>query len=348
MLFFLLIFLSRICIQPLFAKAFLMGFAQHTSPRTRLAAKLIKSPENISRGDCTMATPRQIKDILNNATENIKQLMISAIKKIPPPETVSFTPQIIEYYTGRDGQNFDKWFRKFENGLKARRYAPSAQAAVAEFACCLKGPAETFFNSLSEHETKDLNSVKEVFSRRFAAKSLHIIWRQKLRSIKQEPGEILDDYTERITDLCQKLNITGDEKMYAFISGLAEDVQEHVLTRSPKTFSEAEEYARLKLSIARAMQNHSDKNQNDPSQKMLIDIIIKLISFQKLEKQSPAQQIAAIDTPIISDENTLREVVRTELRAFTNSINEFMDDAPRQSDEKAICNFCGRIGPTTF
>ena len=81
--------------------------------------------------------------------------------------------------------------------------------------------------------------------------------RQKLTARKQGPNEPLDRYIEDLQQMFDNLELTEEEKVWFFTQGLHTDIQKEVLMRQPRTFREAENFARLTQTGQQSINPHA-------------------------------------------------------------------------------------------
>lgn len=78
--------------------------------------------------------------------------------------------------------------------------------------------------------------------------------RQKLTARKQGPNEPLDRYIEDLQPMFDNLELT---EVWFFTQGLQTDTQKEVLMRQPRTFREAENFARLTQTGQQSINPHA-------------------------------------------------------------------------------------------
>ena len=141
--------------------------------------------------------------------------------------------------------------------LEGRRIKTDSKAALAELALHLAGPAESFFRSLAVSDKDDFEKLYVMLRERFSSKDP--VWRmkQKLTARKQGPNEPLDRYIEDLQQMFDNLELTEEEKVSFFTQGLHTDTQKEVLMRQPRTFREAENFARLTQTGQQSINPHA-------------------------------------------------------------------------------------------
>ena len=105
------------------------------------------------------------------------------------PDTIK-----LPVFHGYESENFERWLEKFLLHLERRRLRSTSDAALAELALHLAGPAESFFRSLSSREKDSVDSLSTALRDRFSSKDLVWRMRQMLSARKQGSSEPLDKY----------------------------------------------------------------------------------------------------------------------------------------------------------
>ena len=116
----------------------------------------------------------------------------------------------------------------------------------------LDGPARAWLQTLSEETVSGLTELLAALKARFGVESFEFLFRQEFYSRKQGPEEPLAVYTEDMIWKCQRLSFSANELMNIFINGLNEGIKNNVVVKQPKSFAEAENYARLTDAINQA------------------------------------------------------------------------------------------------
>ena len=89
------------------------------------------------------------------------------------------------------------------------------------------------------------------------ATNIDLILRQELYARKQGQVEPLACYSEEIIKRCQRLSIAENELMNICINGLNGELKSHVILIQRKSFSEAENLARLRDVVSKSSENKS-------------------------------------------------------------------------------------------
>ena len=138
--------------------------------------------------------------------------------------------------------------------LESRRIKTDSKAALAELALHLAGPAEFLFRSLAVSDKDDFEKLYVMLRERFSSQDPVWRMRQKLTARKQGPNEPLDRYIEDLQPMFDNLELT---EVWFFTQGLQTDTQKEVLMRQPRTFREAENFARLTQTGQQSINPHA-------------------------------------------------------------------------------------------
>lgn len=90
--------------------------------------------------------------------------------------------------------------------------------------------------------------------------------RTELTQISQKQGEAIDDFAERVEQLCNRLQVEDIDKTHHFIQGLQDSIKQHVLRMQPEDFDQARD-------AARAEEGASGLQVNDCGANVDIDLL---------------------------------------------------------------------------
>ena len=126
-------------------------------------------------------------------------------------------------------QDLREWIKKFEQISKFYSWSNARKINVIPLA--LSGPARTWFYTLPEETTHDLESLLYELEERFGAESLEFLFRQELYSRKQGVDEPLSTYREDIIKKCQRLSLSDNDLMNIFINWLNERLRKSIILK---------------------------------------------------------------------------------------------------------------------
>ena len=283
-------------------------------------------------------------------------------------------------FHGFQHEDVKEWIEKFEQISKFYGWSNARKINIIPLA--LDGPARAWFLTLSEETVSDLESLLDALKDRFGAESLEFLFRQELYSRKQGNEEPLGVYTEDIIRKCQRLSLSDNELMNIFINGLNERIKNNVILKQPKSFAEAENYARLTDAVNRTpasspMSCAPGLSQQDKRIKELegqVNLLVSLATQQKLPSQ-PLNSIfgecsAQNYGPSYDKQNLATQFQQNDLQLFKNEVIAAIDDrfvkynqnqsnsqsrpsrfagAPRgrnlrTTNGQPICNLCMKVG----
>ena len=197
------------------------------------------------------------------------------------PDTIK-----LPLFHGYESENFERWLEKFLLHLGRRRLRPTSDAALAELALHLAGPAESFFRSLSRRDKETVDSLSTALRERFSSKDRVWRMRQMLSARKQGSSEPLDKYIEDLQNKFDNLDLSEEEKVWFFTQGLRPDTQKEVLMRQPRTFREAENAARLMQTVQQSIQDTKGNDALSRIQQQLDALVSGMATKEKPKEAS--------------------------------------------------------------
>lgn len=228
----------------------------------------------------------------------------------PQPSFSSFHNRMPTF--SGDGDDPAIFLQQFRNFVTLSKW--SDEQALLVFPLCLTRNAEIWFYGLAPNSYSSLQELVALFTSRFISSSDNFRLRQELKQRKQLPGETVAVFAADIRRRCHRLALSEDDMLHYFLDGLRSDIQSFVILKEPKTFVEAEGYARMKSSVPSV-----------PTFSM--DDILKLqgnfVQQLRAAQPSPSSQLAAISDRSPHQESDsqleLRRIIQEELRSFSNA-----------------------------
>ncbi|KAL9953360.1 hypothetical protein ACROYT_G040768 [Oculina patagonica] len=251
-----------------------------------LQTKEPTSSTNSSEEDLTTCSmdPHSLADFQQNILELQRQVRrcTDASQEIDRNTSPSLSDTVKPtLFHGYETENFERWLEKFQLHLERRRIRLTSDAALAELALHLAGPAESFFRSLSRSDKEDFDTLSAALRERFSSKDRVWRMRQVLSARKQGPSEPLDKYIEDLQNKFDCLELSEEEKVWFFTQGLRPDTQREVLMRQPRTFREAENAARLTQTVQQSLQDAKGNDALARMQQQLDTIVSSLANKEK-------------------------------------------------------------------
>ena len=152
----------------------------------------------------------------------------------------------VEKFTGK-GQDVVVWFQDFDQYAKISGWTRKQKEDALPLH--LGGLAKTFYQNLAADVKTDYNQLREQFFKRFHGEELEFLERQELSTRQQKPDESLDDYVDFVQRMSNRLNLSPKERMHVFCQNLLPHLKKFVVLNAPKTFDEAERFARVRASF---------------------------------------------------------------------------------------------------
>ncbi len=203
------------------------------------------------------------------------------------------------------------------------------------------------FNGFPTEDINEWLSKFETLKTRFSARNLGFLFCQELYARKQGPTEPLSNLTEDIIKKCQRLSLTDAEMMNIFINGLVEDIKSHVILNQPKSFSEAENLARLRDSVRKtsnASSALSVANPQDQKIKELEGQINLLLSIAKQKNSAPdSQPVQAFDPIVLNQQNQQTQRI-SEFQSMSEIASASMPDFRNKIISKTSYIVCPSLG----
>lgn len=199
---------------------------------------------------------------------------------------------------------------------------------AADLASHLTGPAETFYFSLDKETRRDFDALTAALKGRFSSDDVKWRLRQSLSSRRQGPKESLDSYIEFINSTCQKLGVSKTDQLHFFVNGLRDEIKREVLMHKPLDYQQAENLARLKVSVDRTIAERTTESSWGTERKILYKLIDQLtpqpatVDSGRADKQIAAFQPDRSVNELSNEVRKLRAGLRQELRGEMRSLRD--------------------------
>ena len=284
-------------------------------------------------------------------------------------------------FSGALNEDINEWLSKFERFAKF--YSWGAAKKLGAMVLLFEGPALSWFQTLSQDVASSYNELVDALKVRFGATNIDFILRQELYARRQGQSEPLTSYTEDIIKRCQRLGLNDTDLMNIFVNGLAPELKSHVVLNQPKTFSEAENLARLRDAVYKssgpsllATPSPSNQDQRIKELEGQVNLLLSLATTSKSSNQPNLHAISSESIPKIgqpfqsSVDKSDQSAANQNMQQFTSEIIAALQDvaknqnnapkgrprsfnqnygAPRgrnlrTTDGQPICNYCHRVG----
>ena len=216
-------------------------------------------------------------------------------------------------FSGSKSQNVKVFFSSFEKYIQHQEI--DQQDHVNALGLCLEGIALSAYDSfLRNNEDADYDDIKEALLARFDDNSIEIVTRSKLGNRKLKPGESISDYYTEVRTYADQIEITDQELLYIFISGLNLDMQKHLVCQNPDSCEAA-------VAQAKALQQVSKLSQPSSAIEQLKNELKETQVSALSNEQNPGFQDTMLDF-MKETVNTLKGV-QERLHHNENTQNDF-------------------------
>ena len=163
-------------------------------------------------------------------------------------------------FSGYTQDNAKRFLTEFESYALLHDLSANDRRLIAAFHLHLKGPALTWFNSLSDESKKSWNTIIILFKEKYINFNLHsptvIMESEIFQNMVLSPGQSLEDYYSQMLEKAQILDKPEHEIVAKFISGLPEKMAFFVRTGQPVDIQKA--LTAAKMAEAYGYRQHTD------------------------------------------------------------------------------------------
>ena len=163
-------------------------------------------------------------------------------------------------FSGRADEDATEFWRRFQNYLEFKPIVADADKLRLVKAMCIDQAAD-WADKLEPSELATFNAFKQAFEARWVKPAL-----LKFRSAremftkKQMPEESVDNYSNRIRKLANRIDASDETLRYAFVSGLRLKIASFVLSKEPDTMNKALDAARVaEMSLGEAQESENNE-----------------------------------------------------------------------------------------
>ncbi len=137
---------------------------------------------------------------------------------------------------------------------------------VEALGLCLEGAALNAYDSMiRNNEDAEYEELRVALIARFDDNSIDIVIRSKLSNRKLKSGESIAEYYNELRTHADQIQISDQELLYIFISGLNVDMQKHLVCQNPESCEQA-------VSQAKALQQVSKMGQSNAIEQLKCDL----------------------------------------------------------------------------
>lgn len=163
-------------------------------------------------------------------------------------------------FNGYPQENAKRFFSEFESFATLHNLELDEKRRIAAFHLNLKGPALSWFNSLSEVARKSWETINVLFKEKYVNvnwQSATVIMESELfQNLSLSPGQTIEDYYSKVVEKGQILQKPTHELLAKFVSGLPERMAFFVRAGNPTDLSSA--LASAKMAEACGYRKHDD------------------------------------------------------------------------------------------
>ena len=152
-------------------------------------------------------------------------------------------------FSGYPQENALKFLSEFESYATLYDLPPGDKRRIAAFHLHLRGPALTWFNSLSESAKSSWSAIEVLFKEKYVnfdwQSSRVMMTTEIFQSIRLSPGQSIEDYYCSLVEKGQILQKPDHEILSKFVSGLPEKMSFFVRAGQPKDLQTAVTSAKM-------------------------------------------------------------------------------------------------------
>ena len=265
---------------------------------------------------------KQIMDFQRQMDKQLKDTQ-AAMENVTVSEPTLAKPTL---FHGYENENVDRWLQRFTLYLANTKIRTDSSQAAIQLALHLSGPAESFYYNLSSPVQSSFDDLRNAIKERFSPAHRSLRLRQALSIRRQGPTESIEKFLADLNEKFSCLDLRDEDKLSYLIQGLRPDIQAEVLKKEPKSYTEAEDTARLIYSIQQSLFQRRE------------DDISRIVMKEKLSSptaRTAAQPASTDDKAILTALEQLlqkktaakeEETVLTKLEALCNRDSQAPDE----------------------
>lgn len=246
-------------------------------------------------------------------------------------------------FSGYPQENAAKFLSEFESYATLYDLQPGDKRRTAAFHLHLRGPALTWYNSLSESAKQSWASLEILFKERF----VHFNWQSStvmmtteiFQNIKLSPGQSIEDYYCNLVEKGQILKKPDHEILSKFISGLPEKMAFFVRAGQPTDIQTAVTSAKMaeacgyrqENDMVHAIKSEPRKTQTSDDKQEIKDLKDQVEKLTSLVSQLNASKPNA---------QTSQYTPRRQFNPNQQQYNAPRQQQPRQMPRSIECYAC--------
>ena len=142
-------------------------------------------------------------------------------------------------FSGKKGENIKQFYSKLEKYIEAQRINEYQKINVTGL--CLDGDALEHFDSIrgADGEAATYEEIKEAMVNRFDDDKIAIVIRSRISKRGLKANESVTEYFNELRREANKIQMSDDAFLFAFIQGLPHSYMKQILVQNPKSLDEA-------------------------------------------------------------------------------------------------------------
>ena len=234
-------------------------------------------------------------------------------------------------FSGDSAEDVKQFLRQLDQTATFNKFTNVQKAEALPH--LLTGNANVWFSAPAHLAGKTYDQLCEALIRQFLSESDIWLLRQQLLNKRQTENESVAQFASEIRKLCLRLDLLVEESVHFVINGLKPELKSYVLLQRPKTFFEAQTFAKLKEAIP-LYESPLYRTEE------ILSALSKLKSTGELKVAAYNEQFATDNTEKSSEtclgREEITQIIRQELQSQRFS--------GKSKEANKICYYCGKNG----
>ena len=234
-------------------------------------------------------------------------------------------------FSGDSAEDVKQFLRQLDQTATFNKFTNVQKAEALPL--LLTGNANVWFSAPAHLAGKTYDQLCEALIRQFLSESDIWLLRQQLLNKRQTENESVAQFASEIRKLCLRLDLLVEESVHFVINGLKPELKSYVLLQRPKTFFEAQTFAKLKEAIP-LYESPLYRTEE------ILSALSKLKSTGELKVAAYNEQFATDNTEKSSEtwlgREEITQIIRQELQSQRFS--------GKSKEANKICYYCGKNG----
>ena len=198
-------------------------------------------------------------------------------------------PRLLDVFRGTPSENADEWLRNFHKYTIVKKFDSGQAAASASL--FLRDSAKSWYNSLADDTTADLQHFTAAFTTRYV-KPTHKNWQieTEIYDIQQKPSQSVHDFLTEMQYQAQRSGVGSDILLKLTVRGLRPNIRAQVLQHDDLTWETLAKWA----TMAEGTLPSATVSDNTDLSKILETMTSMKSSITNLEKNSKVAEVADV------------------------------------------------------